>query len=87
MRRPLCAYSSNGAGTYKAISHTDYLYCAGGGTMGHPGGVAAGVTSLRQASSAALKGIPLETYARSHRELAEALEHFRPRHRSPEQDG
>ena len=55
--------------------------------MGHPGGVAAGVTSLRQASSAALKGIPLETYARSHRELAEALEHFRPRHRSPEQDG
>lgn len=54
----------------------DYIFCAGGGIMGHSGGVAAGVASLRQASDAAAAGINLEEYARTHPELASALTTF-----------
>ncbi|WP_323054672.1 RuBisCO large subunit C-terminal-like domain-containing protein [Roseibium salinum] len=60
-----------------AIGHTDFIYCAGGGIMGHPGGVAGGVASLRQAAEAAASGIPADEYALDHKELAEALSHFR----------
>lgn len=65
-------------GTFQALGTTDLLYCAGGGIIGHPGGIAAGVSSLRQAWDAAVAGISLETAAREHRELREALEKFRP---------
>lgn len=54
----------------------DYLFCAGGGIMGHPGGVAAGVASLRQASEAAAAGQSLEDSARTNPELAAALTTF-----------
>jgi ribulose-bisphosphate carboxylase large chain len=64
--------------TYKGLGSQDIIYAAGGGIMGHPGGVRAGVASLRQAWEAAAQGIPLETYARSHRELREALATYRP---------
>jgi ribulose-bisphosphate carboxylase large chain len=62
--------------TYKAIGTTGFIYCAGGGIMGHPGGVAGGVASLRQAAEAAVKGIPAADYARDHKELADALKVF-----------
>ncbi len=54
----------------------DYLFCAGGGIMGHPSGVAAGVASLRQASEAAAAGQSLEDSARTNPELAAALSTF-----------
>ena len=44
--------------------------------MAHPGGIAAGVRSLRQAWTAAVEGIPLEEYARTHAELSGALARF-----------
>jgi ribulose-bisphosphate carboxylase large chain len=64
--------------TFQRVGSTDLLYVCGGGIMAHPGGVAAGVASIRQAWEAALSGIPLDQYARAHVELRQALEHFGP---------
>ncbi|WP_159591748.1 ribulose-bisphosphate carboxylase large subunit family protein [Chelativorans xinjiangense] len=62
--------------TYQALGTTDLIYCAGGGIMGHPSGVADGVASLRQAWEAALAGASLGDYAKDHPPLAAALEAF-----------
>lgn len=64
------------ADTYQALGNSDLIYCCGGGIMAHPGGIAGGVASLRQAWQAAIAGIPLATYAREHQELAQAMETF-----------
>ena len=63
--------------TYQALGSTDLIFCAGGGIMAHPGGIASGVKSLRQAWDAAVQGTTLEAYAAEHCELAQALEAFR----------
>jgi ribulose-bisphosphate carboxylase large chain len=55
---------------------TDLLYLCGGGIVSHPGGPGAGVKAVRQAWEAAAAGIPLETYAKEHPELARSLEKF-----------
>ena len=55
---------------------TDLLYLCGGGVVSHPGGPADGVRAVRQAWEAAVGGIPLDVYAREHRELAQSLEKF-----------
>ncbi|MHA1238075.1 MAG: RuBisCO large subunit C-terminal-like domain-containing protein [Candidatus Odinarchaeia archaeon] len=47
---------------------------AGGGVAGHPDGVLAGAKAMRQAVDAVVKGIPLEEYAKTHKELKIALE-------------
>lgn len=47
---------------------------AGGAMHGHPGGLEAGVASLKQAIDAAMEGIPLEEAATRHKELKEALD-------------
>jgi ribulose-bisphosphate carboxylase large chain len=47
---------------------------AGGGVAGHPGGVRAGAKGMSQAVDAAFLGIPKEEYAKTHEELAIALE-------------
>lgn len=62
--------------TYKALGSTDLLYACGGGILGHPMGVAAGVRSLQQAWEAAAQQIPLTTYAATRPELKSALELF-----------
>ena len=62
--------------TYEITKSTDFLFLAGGGIHAHRGGRAAGVTSLRQAWEAALAGVPLEEYAKSHTELAQAIATF-----------
>ena len=64
------------APTWRALGSTDLIYCAGGGIVAHPGGIAAGVLALRQAWDAAMAGVPVETAARGARELREALETF-----------
>lgn len=62
--------------TYAAMGTTDLIYACGGGIMSHPDGIAAGVTSIRDAWAAAEVGIaPLEA-ARSSKPLARALEFF-----------
>ena len=62
--------------TYRTMHSTDWLYLAGGGIMAHPQGPAAGVRALQQSWEAAREGIALADYARTHTELAGALERF-----------
>lgn len=51
----------------------DFVINAGGGIHGHPGGTRAGAAAMMQAIDASVEGIPLAEYARTHKELAEAL--------------
>ena len=62
--------------TYRALGSVDLIHACGGGIMGHPDGVAAGVRSLHQGWEAAVAGIPLAEYAHGHRELAATLTAF-----------
>jgi 3-oxoisoapionate-4-phosphate decarboxylase len=63
--------------TFERTGRTqDLLYLCGGGVVSHPGGPAAGVRAVRQAWEAAVAGVPLEAYAREHRELAQSIAKF-----------
>ncbi len=62
--------------TFKRAKGVDVMYLAGGGIMAHPGGPASGMKALSQAWEAAVKGIDLQTYAKEHVELAQAIEKF-----------
>lgn len=62
--------------TLARIGSDDLMFLSGGGIMAHPGGPAAGLASLRQAHEAVVAGIPLEQYARTHAELAQAMTRF-----------
>ncbi|MDQ8726868.1 ribulose-bisphosphate carboxylase large subunit family protein [Bradyrhizobium sp. LHD-71] len=62
--------------TFDAVGHTDVLFLSGGGIMAHPGGPAAGVTSIRQAWDAVTADIPLNIAAQSQAELRQALDFF-----------
>lgn len=65
------------APTWERLQSTDLIFLAGGGLFAHPGGIAAGVSALRQSWSAAIEGLPLDVAAKTHRELREALEKFK----------
>lgn len=61
---------------------TDIVVQAGGGTQGHPMGIEAGARAIMQAIEAYKKGISLDEYAKTKKELKSALEkwgHIRPR--------
>ncbi len=58
------------------LGNDDFIYCAGGGIMSHPGGPAAGVVALRQASEAAREGVSIADYARHAGELRDAVSAF-----------
>jgi ribulose-bisphosphate carboxylase large chain len=62
--------------TYRRTATVDLLYVAGGGIMAHPSGPAAGVRGIQQAWEAAVRGIELAEYARTHEELRQTLEKF-----------
>ncbi|UQZ83580.1 Ribulose bisphosphate carboxylase-like protein [Paenibacillus konkukensis] len=62
--------------TYEAVQTTDVIMVAGGGVLAHPGGIAAGVRSVRQGWEAAVQGIPLADYAERHEELRQAIRTF-----------
>lgn len=63
--------------TYNRTGKTvDLMYLCGGGIVSHPAGAGAGVKAVRQAWEAAVAGIPLETYAREHQELAQSIATF-----------
>jgi ribulose-bisphosphate carboxylase large chain len=61
---------------YAATRTTDVIHLAGGGIIAHPGGTEAGVRSMQQGWEAALAGIQLDTYAKTHPELRQAIEKF-----------
>ena len=52
----------------------DIVIQAGGGVHGHPKGTRAGATAMRQAVDATLKNVSLKEYAKTHKELREAIE-------------
>ncbi|MGC8835592.1 MAG: type III ribulose-bisphosphate carboxylase [Infirmifilum sp.] len=52
----------------------DLVIQVGGGVVGHPDGPRAGAAAARQAVEAAIEGIDLAEYAKTHRELARAIE-------------
>ena len=60
--------------TFTALGTTDLIHAAGGGILGHPGGIAAGVAAMREAWAAAVTGVPIEVHAGKHPELAQALQ-------------
>ena len=49
----------------------DIVLAAGGAIHGHPAGSEAGAKSMRQAIDAAMQGIPVMEYAKTHKELAQ----------------
>jgi ribulose-bisphosphate carboxylase large chain len=62
--------------TYQAVGSADLIYACGGGIVGHPGGVAAGVESVRAGWEAALAGETLAARAERSPALAAALGFF-----------
>jgi ribulose-bisphosphate carboxylase large chain len=56
---------------------TDIVIQAGGGIHGHPEGTKVGALAMRHAVDAAMNGITLEEYAKTHAELRGALETWR----------
>ncbi|MBU0926500.1 MAG: ribulose 1,5-bisphosphate carboxylase [Spirochaetes bacterium] len=53
---------------------TDVILAAGGAVHGHPQGSEAGARSMRQAIDAAVEGVDLVEYAKTHKELAAMIE-------------
>jgi len=62
--------------TCRFLGHTDAIFACGGGIVAHPGGIAAGVRSVRQAWEAAVAGLTLEEAAHRHAELRQAVEMY-----------
>jgi len=56
----------------------DCIVQAGGGVHGHPDGTTAGARAIVQAVEAWLKQIPLQIYAKDHKELETALKFWGP---------
>jgi ribulose-bisphosphate carboxylase large chain len=61
---------------YARLGTTDLMHLAGGGIIGHPQGVAAGVASMREGWQAAVAGIDLHEYAKRRPALAAAIARF-----------
>lgn len=62
--------------THAALGSSDLIHAAGGGLVGHPAGVAAGVHAMRAAWESAMSGVPLEVHAAKHPALRQAMEGF-----------
>lgn len=59
-----------------AMGNTDFITTMGAGVHAHPQGTKAGATALVQACEAYQKGISIEKYAKTHKELAQAIKFF-----------
>jgi len=62
--------------TWNAVERDDLIFMSGGGILAHPGGPAAGITSIRQAWAAVAEGVTLADRAKEAPELAQALAFF-----------
>lgn len=69
-------WAGQAADTFERLGSVDLMHLAGGGIVGHPDGIAAGVASLRQAWEAAAGGVPMAEYAKSHDALRAAISKF-----------
>ncbi|MCS7131853.1 MAG: RuBisCO large subunit C-terminal-like domain-containing protein, partial [Hadesarchaea archaeon] len=59
---------------FKIYGTTDIVIQVGGGTQGHPMGTEAGARAVVQAIEAYKKGVSLDEYAETHKELKAALD-------------
>ena len=66
-------HPGNLPGVIEALG-TNLVIQVGGGVLGHPDGPRAGAAAVRQALDAIIKRIPLDVHAKTHKELARALE-------------
>jgi ribulose-bisphosphate carboxylase large chain len=62
--------------TFARTGTVDLMYLAGGGVMAHPSGPAAGIRGLQEAWEAAVRGIPIQEYAKTHDALRQTIEKF-----------
>ncbi len=60
----------------EVMGNIDFITTMGAGCHAHPQGTRAGAMALVQSCEAYQKGIDIEEYAKSHKELAEAIEFF-----------
>ncbi|MFM0326969.1 ribulose-bisphosphate carboxylase large subunit family protein [Caballeronia glebae] len=70
-------WASQAPDLFGALRSVDLMHLAGGGIIGHPQGIAAGVASMREGWEAAVEGVDLNTYAKTHPALGSALSHFK----------
>jgi ribulose-bisphosphate carboxylase large chain len=69
-------WASQAPDMFQELGSCDLMHLAGGGIIGHPDGIAAGMASMREGWEAAVAGIDLATYAESHPALKRAMVHF-----------
>lgn len=62
--------------TYAALGSADLIHAAGGGIMGHPGGIAAGAASMRAAWEGAIAGLTADQVAATSPEFRQSREQF-----------
>lgn len=63
--------------THRLLANDDFIFCAGGGIMSHPGGARDGVIALREAAAAARTGIPIQQFAEAGSPLEKAIAAFK----------
>ncbi|MDD3861984.1 MAG: ribulose-bisphosphate carboxylase [Candidatus Gracilibacteria bacterium] len=79
---PCCPIASGGLNptklhaVIKAFGTTDFITTMGAGCHSHPDGTRKGATALVQACEAYQKGKTIQEYAKTHEELAKAIEKF-----------
>ncbi len=69
-------WAGQASDTFESIGSPDLLYVCGGGIVGHPDGLKAGVNSVRSAWEAALQGVPLGEAMSASTDLQRAVEFF-----------
>ena len=62
--------------TYAALRSSDLIHAAGGGSLGHPGGIVAGAAAMRAAWEGALAGLTPDQVAAASLEFRQAQEQF-----------
>jgi ribulose-bisphosphate carboxylase large chain len=62
--------------TWRALGSADLIFACGGGIVAHPGGVAAGVRSVKDAWQAAIEGLACDQAMERSPELRQAVEKF-----------
>ena len=77
--KPVLAVASGGLSPLQLpqvmkVMGNDIVMQGGGGVHGHPEGTMKGATAFRQAVDAAMENISLSEYAKTHKELAKAIE-------------
>ncbi|MEA4966038.1 MAG: RuBisCO large subunit C-terminal-like domain-containing protein [Oscillospiraceae bacterium] len=77
-------YAASGGTTQLIVKNcidtcgTDVILAAGGAVHGHPDGSEAGARSMRQAIDAAVQGVDLVEYAKTHKELMRMVQMLNP---------